>query len=62
MWIVVSSRYCARCKRHFELREMPIGRVQIPDGERIFFRCPNCSEEIPDIPVCIEHQNQNTCE
>ena len=54
MWIVVSSRYCTRCKQHFDLKEMPLGRVSIPDGTRIFFVCPNCGDEIPDVPVRVD--------
>lgn len=33
MWIVVSSRYCERCKQRFPLDEMPVGREGIPGGE-----------------------------
>lgn len=51
MWIVVSSQYCERCKQRFALNEMPLGREIIPDGERIFFVCPYCGGEIPDVPV-----------
>lgn len=54
MWIVVSSRYCERCKQHFALRKMPVGREQIPGGERIFFLCPNCGVEIPDVLSSID--------
>ena len=54
MWIVVSSRYCERCKQRFPLDEMPVGREGIPGGERIYFICPNCGTEIPDVPVRIE--------
>ncbi|MBS6217320.1 MAG: hypothetical protein KH704_10420 [Clostridiales bacterium] len=54
MWIVVSSQYCERCKQHFALNEMPVGREQIPDGERIFFICPGCGTEIPDVPAHVD--------
>lgn len=46
MWIVESSKYCRSCQKHFELDEMKLGRVQIKGGERIFFTCPVCGEEI----------------
>lgn len=62
LWIVTSGRYCVHCKRRWKLREMRIGREPIPDGERIFFICPNCGEEIPYIPVHIENQTPNMCE
>lgn len=60
MWIVVSSRYCERCKQRFPLDEVPVGREGIPGGERIYFICPNCGTEIPDVPVRIEGEKPET--
>ena len=51
MMIVVSSKYCSKCDKHFELGEMKLGKEQIVGGERLFRACPICGSEIEDTVV-----------
>lgn len=58
--IIVSSRYCQKCDKHFKLKEL-VRKETLPmmiekefsktTASRIYLACPICGEEIPNVIV-----------
>lgn len=46
--------YCKNCGEDVELKNASLGREQLDGGERLFYICPFCDEELEDEVVCIE--------
>lgn len=62
MLLVQSRWYCGKCRRSYigAKDKLPLGEEPIKGGYRVFFKCPECGEEIPDVvaeqrvnPMCL---------
>lgn len=60
MKILVSSKHCNKCNKDFKLDDLVLKSTSpkvikreysVTTEQRIFWACPICGEEIPDIAV-----------